>query len=131
MLINNLAPRFQSITGIADTAALCSACNGIEGLGFEPSILATSILGPLADFWKTQQQTKIAKKQIQFQESQLRTEKEYQARQMAVDTAEALASQSASARREQVYAMVGITGAAIVISILLITSAAKAKRGSQ
>jgi len=61
----------------------------------------------------------------------LRTEKEYQARQMAVDTAEALASQSASARREQVYAMVGITGAAIVISILLITSAAKAKRGSQ
>jgi hypothetical protein len=128
MLVNDYAPSFPSITGIADTAALCPTGCSMDGLGFDPSMLFTSILGPIEDFWKTKEQSKIAKKQIQFQQQQLKAEKEFAARQSAVDTAESIANQSAQKRQEQSLALVGIVGAALIVSSLFIMGAVKAKK---
>lgn len=100
----------------------------MDGLGFDPSMLFTSILGPIEDFWKTKEQSKIAKKQIQFQQQQLKAEKEFAARQSAVDTAESIANQSAQKRQEQSLALVGIVGAALIVSSLFIMGAVKAKK---
>ncbi len=130
MLIS-IAPPPLHLYGLRDAGYLCQPSQ--TGMGFDPTMLLTSVLSPISQYFVAKEQSKTAKKAIALEASKLKTEKDQDARDYALaraqSQADALTNPAEEKRKEQMIVLFAVGGAALVISGLFIMGAVKNKRG--
>ncbi len=85
----------------------------------------TDVLGIVSNFMAQKSQEKIAKKQIEVQQAQLKQVKVENAQSFAQQQASALVADSEKQRQDQVMALFAVGGAAVVVAGLFIYGAVK------
>lgn len=105
--------------------------NPPSSLGFDPvSMLATSVLGPISNYFVAKEQAKTEKKKIQLEQRALKLQEAENAREFAASRAQSLVEPSEARRRDQILGLSIVGGAAALISMLLIVGAMKNKKAS-
>lgn len=129
MLINAAPPPLPGFSFVADTAALCPP--GIAGMSGDPFGI-TDVIGAAVSFINAQGQQKIAKKQIAVQKDALTQQKLVDAENYALQQqgyaaqqAMTLAATSEKERSDQMLALMGVGGVAVVVAGLFIYGAVK------
>ncbi len=87
----------------------------------------TDVLGIVSNFMQAKSQEKIAKKQIDVQQAALKEQKAENARSYAQEQAMALVTASEKKRQDQVFGLLAVGAAAVILSGLFIYGSVKGR----
>ena len=112
----------SALGGAGECGELCMRDHtGLGLIPFDPG----QILGPIATIYKTVEESKIAKSQTKLEQQKIKSQKEQDARELAMAQAQGQLKPFEEKRKQQITALYAVGGAAALISLVFIIAAVR------